>query len=175
MNEIRNELYPELESLGNAEGFLDDILENIDYIKLFDSFSPDEIKVLCHFMQCYAAPRDYSLFEEGDEGDFLLLVLTGKVSVIKVVPGHGVKQIAEVGTGASLGELSLIDGRPRFASCITSVPTDFAVLRRESLNELLMHYPRLANKLLLVLLQIMTVRMRETSDRFLPFVYSAIP
>lgn len=105
----------------------------------------------------------------------MLLVLNSKVSVVKVVPRHGVKQIAEVGAGASLGELSLIDGRPRFASSVMLALTDFALLTRNSLNELLTHYPRLANKRLLVLIQIMTVRMRETGYRFLPIVYSAIP
>ena len=134
MIELQNHMYIDIESLGNAEGFLDDILENIDQIKLFEGFNLDELKVLCHFMQCYAAPRDYTLLEEQGDGDFLLLVLTGKVSVVKVVPGYGVKQIAEVGAGASLGELSLIDGRPRFASCITMAPTDFAVLTRHSLQ-----------------------------------------
>jgi CRP-like cAMP-binding protein len=175
MINLENKMYADIEYLGNAEGFLDDILENIDEIKLFEGFNTDEIKVLSHHMQCYAAPRDYSLIEEGGEGNFLLLVLTGSVNIVKIVPGHGVKQIAEVGTGVTLGELSLIDGRPRFATCITSAPTDFAVLTRDSLNELLIHYPRLANKFLLVLLKIMTIRMRETSDRFLPFVFSTVP
>lgn len=126
-------------------------------------------------MQCYAAPRDYTLLEEQGDGDFVLLVLTGKVGLVKVVLRHSVKQIAEVGAGASLGELSLIDGRPRFAICITTALIDFAILTRHSLNELLIHYPRLASKLLLVMMQVMKVRMRKTSDRFLPIVYSAIP
>lgn len=175
MTGLENKMYLDIESLGNAEGFLDDILENIDDIKLFEGFNEDELKVLCHFMQCYAAPREYTLLKEGGDGAFLLLILTGSVNVVKAVAGHGVKHIAEVGAGASLGELSLIDGRPRFATCITNVPTDFAVLTRNSLNELLIHYPRLASKFLLVLLQIMTVRMRETTDRFLPVAYSAAP
>lgn len=126
-------------------------------------------------MQCYAAPRDYTLLEEQGDGDFVLLVLTGKVGLVKVVLRHSVKQIAEVGAGASLGELLLIDGRPRFAICITTALIDFAILTRHSLNELLIHYPRLASKLLLVMMQVMKVRMRKTSDRFLPIVYSAIP
>lgn len=175
MSDMENKMYPDIESLGNAEGFLDEILENVDSIKMFEGFDADELRVLCHFMQCYAAPRNYALFEEGAKGDFLVLILTGSVKVVKMVLGHGVKPLAEVGVGASLGELSLMDGRPRFATCITSMPTDFAVLTRDSLHELLVHYPRLASKFLLVLLQIMTLRMRETTDRFLPIVYSSAP
>lgn len=126
-------------------------------------------------MQCYAAPRDYTLLEEQGDGDFVLLVLTGKVGLVKVVLRHSVKQIAEVGAGASLGGLSLIDGRPRFAICITITLIDFVILIRHSLNELLIHYPRLASKRLLVMMQVMKVRMRKNIDRFLPIFYSAIP
>lgn len=166
-------MYPNIECLGSATEFFDEILANIEHIKLFEDFTEDELKVLCHYMTCYAAPRDYALIEEGDTGDFLLIVLTGEVSVMKMVTANGPQLIRDVGVGASPGELSLIDNRPRYATCITKEPCDFAVLKRDALNEILVHYPRLANKFLLILLQTLTVRMRETSDRFLPIVFSA--
>jgi CRP-like cAMP-binding protein len=175
MTESKNNIYSDITALGNVDGFLDEILESIDQIKLFEGFNRDELNVLCHFMQCYAAPSDYILLEEGHEGDFLVLILTGAVRVVKTVTGHEVKQIAQVGVGGSLGELSLLDGRPRFATCITNEPTDFAVLTRSSLNEILIHYPRLANKFLLVLLQIMSERIRETTSNFLPITYDFMP
>jgi CRP/FNR family transcriptional regulator, cyclic AMP receptor protein len=175
MVELENKIYTDIEYLGHADRFLDEILEGIESVQLFEGFERDELNVLCHFMPCYAAPRDYILFEEGCKSDFLIIVLTGHVDVIKMIPGQDIKKIRDVGPGASLGELSLVDKRPRYATCITTVPTDFAVLRRDVLDEVLVHYPRLANKLLLVLLHTITMRMRETSDRFIPNVYSSVP
>jgi CRP-like cAMP-binding protein len=64
--------------------------------------------------------------------------------------------------------MSLIDGAQRYASCVATEPTDFAVLTRSALNEIFLDNPRLGNKLLLLLLQLMTRRLRDTSDRLLP-------
>lgn len=174
MSELANKIYPNLECLGSADRYIEDIVEIIDHIKLFEDFSLDELNVLCHHMTCYAAPRDCILLEEGADGDFLLLILSGSVNVSKLNSRQETKVIAEANVGDTLGELSLIDGRPRFASCQTNTPTDFAVLTRDSLNEILVHHPRLGNKILLILLQLMTVRLRESCDRFLPSDYSGI-
>ncbi len=147
--------------------YLDEIL-GLEHVKLFEDFSNDEIKALCRHMMCYVAPRDFSLLTEGTEGDFLLLILTGQVSVLKQMESGENRPIAIAEPGMSLGEMSLIDGCPRFASCVTMIPTDFAVLSRSSLNEILVQMPRLGNKLLLVLLQLMTLRLRDTTLLLFP-------
>lgn len=162
--------YPELDWLGRADKYEDDIFEIINHIKIFDKFSRDEVQALCRFMHCYAAPRDFLLLKEGDSGDYLLLILTGKVEVTKIIPGGISKKLADVGVGDTLGEMSMIDGQPRFATCTTSIPTDFAVLTRDAFNNVLIQMPRLGNKLLLTLLQATTWRLRETSERLMPEV-----
>jgi len=164
-------MYEDIINLGKADSFVEEILEIIDHIKLLDHFSVDEIKMLCHYMQCFAAPRDYELIKEGDPGDYLILILSGSVEVYKNIPKVGAKKIAEVFAGVTLGEMSLIDSQTRFASCVTTSPTDFAVFTRDSLNEVLIEMPRLGNKFLLVLLQLMAQRLRDTCDRFLPTVF----
>jgi CRP-like cAMP-binding protein len=164
-------MYEDITNLGKADTFVEEILEIIDNIKLLDHFSVDEIKLLCRHMQCFAAPRNYKLIQEGDIGDYLILVLSGSVEVYKNIPNVGNKKIAEVTAGVTLGEMSLIDSQTRFASCITLLPTDFAVFTRESMNEVLIEMPRLGNKFLLVLLQLMAQRLRDTCDRFLPSVF----
>ncbi|MCB5187958.1 cyclic nucleotide-binding domain-containing protein [Methylobacillus caricis] len=154
--------------MGGADKYFEEILEIVNTIKLFGDFSDEEVRYLCSYMQCYAAPRECELLTEGDTGDYLLLILTGEVEVVKDIPGKGKQVIAKVGAGTVIGEMSMIDGLPRSASCITGLPSDFAVLTRESLYELLANMPKLGNKVLLKLLQLLTSRFRESSDRFLP-------
>lgn len=165
MPDMLNKIYADLEDLGSAERYLDEILEILYQIRLFDDFSMDEIKVLCHYMRCYAVPRNYALLEEGKEGDFMLLVLTGAAEVRKYVPAIGHEKIADILPGMTVGETSMIDGRPRFISCSATVPTDVAVLTREALNNLLLQAPRLGNKLLLTLLQMLSGRLRDAFNR----------
>lgn len=156
------EPYPELQNLGSASLYLDEIM-NIEHVKLFEDFTREEVEALCRYMTCYAAPTGYRLLQEGDAGDFLLLILTGKVAVHKQTELEKQLSLSVAEPGMSLGEMSLIDGNLRSASCDALVPTDFAVLSRASLNSILVQLPRLGNKLLLVLLQLMSNRLRDTS------------
>ncbi len=163
-----NNPYPQLQNLGSASLYFDEIIGVIEHVKLFEDFSNEEIEALCRYMICYAAPTGFRLLVEGDEGDCLLLILTGKVVVLKQSESGGSRRIAVATPGMTLGEMSLVDGESRFASCDTLTPTDFAVLNRASLNAILVQMPRLGNKLLLVLLQLMTTRLRDTSAMLLP-------
>jgi CRP/FNR family cyclic AMP-dependent transcriptional regulator len=154
-------IYSDLTYLGCAESYLEDIVENVDQITLFQDFSLDEIKAVCHYLHCYAAPRGYILFEEGEMANHLIIVLSGDVVVNQLNNKDGADEAIDYGLGATLGEFSMVDNQPWNATCLTKVPTDFAVLNRQSLNEILAYYPRLGNKLLLVLMQMMAFRLRN--------------
>ena len=162
------------ECLGKATRFAQDILEVIDHVSLFEEFSAQEFEALCDFMVCYTAPRHGVLIRERDFGDFLVILLTGKVDVVKQAKDGSTKFIAAVGPGSSLGEMSLIDGQARFSTCIAAEPVDFAVLDRKALNDILVTQPRLGNKLLLLLLQLMATRLRDASGRLLPHIGSSV-
>lgn len=173
MDTSNDNLFPDLENLGAATGFIDDIFAIIEQIPLFGDFDLIEVELLSAYMECFGAPAGTTLLEEGQEGDFLLLLLTGSIDVFKAMPGQGSKLIATVGPGAILGEMSLVDGQKRNAKCVTREPTDFAVLRRGSLNVLLGRNPALGARFLLVLLTEMTRRLREANQRLLPFIAPA--
>ncbi len=153
-------LYRNISYLGCAGGYLDEIIENIDQITLLQTFSLDEIKGLCHYLHCYAAPRGYILFEEAQQADHLILILSGGVSI----SDQHMEDKLEFFVGATLGESALVDQQPWNASCMTISPTDFAVLTRESLNKMLVNHARLGNKLLLALMQKMALRLRHSPD-----------
>ncbi|HTY04823.1 MAG TPA: cyclic nucleotide-binding domain-containing protein [Rhodocyclaceae bacterium] len=170
MNTANDNLYPSLENLGAATGFIDEIFGIMEQIPLFGDFDLTQVEQLAAYMECFGAPSATTLLQEGQEGDYLLLVLTGSVDVIKSMPGQGNKLVATVGPGGILGEMSLVDGQKRNASCIAREPTDFAVLRRGSLNVLLNRSPALGARFLLVLLTEMTRRLREANQRMLPFI-----
>ena len=139
------DIFAEFEHLGSASNYLNEISGLADHLSLFEDLRPSELQTLCGLMNCFGSSSNMTLFNDGDAGEFLIIILTGKIQVIK----HA-KSIATVGPGEYLGEMSLIDGAPRFASCVTLEPTDFAVLTRQALVDILLKMPRLGNKLLLV-------------------------
>ncbi len=164
--------FNDLEHLGSAAGFVDEIQKVVETLSLFDGFTLADYNVFCEYMECFGARRNVTLLTEGAKGDFLIVVLTGQVEVVKETDQSEKKLVTRVGPGAFLGEMSLIDGQRRFASCITTQPTDFAVLTRQRLNDILANHPQLAIKLLLVLLQLITARLRDSTTRMLPTIPS---
>ena len=158
-------LYLDIEYLGSAEAFIDEVLSAINKEVLFDEFYRYEIEELSQFMHCFSAPAGTVLLQEGEEGDHLILLLSGQVIVSKLDLAGKAHSLAMVGEGAILGEMSLVDGQPRFASCIAAEPVRFAVMSKTDLNELLALHPRLANKFLTMLLQIMVERLRDLGMR----------
>ncbi|MBL0167337.1 MAG: cyclic nucleotide-binding domain-containing protein [Propionivibrio sp.] len=166
--------FANLEQLGSASNFIDDILELFKSPSLLEHFSREECSLLCSYMVCYGAPSHATILQEGDGGNFMLIILTGSVNVIKHWQGNEYKIVTLVGPGEFLGEMSLVDGQQRSATCKTAEPTDFAVFSHEALNEILIDHPRLGNKLLLLLLQLITVRLREATVRMLPTIISTL-
>lgn len=168
MNHCHAESFYRFQSLGSALRFAEEIRDIINHAPLFEGLSFQEINAMCSFMNCYAADRGSVLIQEGEPGDSLLVILTGSVDVLKLSAGGESVRIAKLGPGQTLGEMSLVDGQPRFATCIADEPVDFALITRPALNEILMVHPRLGNKMLLILLNIFTERLRHSIGLAMP-------
>jgi CRP/FNR family cyclic AMP-dependent transcriptional regulator len=72
-----------------------------------------------------------------------------------------------VEAGKTLGEMSMIDGEPRFATCIATERTVLAVLDREHLARIIVEQPMLGAKILMELVLMLSQRLRSTSGRLL--------
>jgi CRP-like cAMP-binding protein len=155
------------ESCGDATGFVDRILESIEHIRLFEDFERVEIDGLARYLRCYRADIGAEIIHEGDPGDFMLLVIDGSLEIIKLDPRGLPQRLAVAGPGKTLGEMSLIDGEPRFASCVTLEPTLFAVLDRESLTRVVAEEPRIGVKILMELLMLLNQRLRSVSGELM--------
>ncbi len=99
-----------------------------------------------------------TILEEGDEGDALFVVLTGKVRLEK-----GGVPLTVIGPGSHFGELSLIDRSPRSATANVVEDARLLCLKRESLHELVRKEPRIAVKLLWSVAEVFAARLRRTT------------
>lgn len=164
--------FQHLEQLGEASGFVEEIHDVVKALKIFEGFTLVDYCLFCEYMVCFGAAKDATILTEDAVGDFLVIILTGEVAVLKTSAPGEKKLVARVGPGGFLGELSLIDGQYRFASCVATQPTDFAVLTRDKLNAILLEHPYLGTKVLLLLLQLMSSRLRDATTRMLPTLVS---
>jgi CRP-like cAMP-binding protein len=160
-----SERFPGLAYLGDATAFADRILEIIEHIRLFEDFERGEIRKLAASLRCYRAPAGATLIREGDCGDFMVIPLEGQCEIVKRDPSGVPQRISIAGPGKVLGEMSMIDGEPRFASCIALEDTFFAVLDRDGLSRILADDPRLGIKILIELVQLLSQRLRSASGK----------
>jgi CRP-like cAMP-binding protein len=156
-----------LEYLGDATKFAAQMHALIPKCALLENFSPAEVELLAHFMDVFRAEPAAEIIREGDGGDFMLMVLEGRVEVHKRDRWNTQQLLAAVDAGRTLGEMSMIDGEPRFATCIAADHTMIAVLSRESLARIIVEQPLLGAKILMELVLMLSQRLRATSQRLL--------
>jgi CRP/FNR family cyclic AMP-dependent transcriptional regulator len=161
------ELQPDIEPLGRVSDFVDEFIYVVEPHHLFDEFSRQETVLLGEYLECFGVPRDCAVLREGDEGDFLAILVTGQAIIVKSHEGQDVL-VHQLNLGEMIGEMSLIDGQRRFATCLTTEPSDFAVLTRASFHVMLADHPRLANKFLMMLLRLNVSRLRDATTLNLP-------
>jgi CRP/FNR family cyclic AMP-dependent transcriptional regulator len=90
-----------------------------------------------------AFPRSTVLINEGDVGDSLYIVLTGRVKVFASNEAGREFVIDFHGPGEYVGEMSL-DGARRSASVITVEPTSCAVVNRSHFRDFILAHPDFA-------------------------------
>ncbi len=156
-----------LEHLGDATKFSPQIHALIPRCDLLENFSPAEVRLLAHFMDVYQAPVGTEIIREGEGGDFMVMLIEGKVEVLKRDRWNTPQLIAVVDAGKTLGEMSMIDGEARFATCVSAEPTVLAVLDRENLARIIVEQPMLGAKILMELVLMLSQRLRSTSGRLL--------
>ncbi len=162
-----NDPFAALQALGNATVHVDRIMEIIEHIRLFEDFDRAEIELLAHYMHCYRADIGIEIIREDELGDCMLLLIEGSVEILKRDRQGLPQRLAVDGPGKTLGEMSLIDGEPRFASCVTLAPTLFAVLDRDALTRLVAEHPKIGVKILMELMMLLNQRLRAVSGELM--------
>jgi CRP-like cAMP-binding protein len=109
-----------------------------------------------------------TLFHEGDVGDCLHVVQSGKVAIRTSTPSGDVVTLAVVGAGATFGELSLIDASSRrSASVVALEPTETRVLQRAEFDELRRRHPSVER----LLVELLAAQVRRLSAHVLDALY----
>ena len=86
---------------------------------LLEDFTLAEADIVGAAMLGARATAGQVLVAEGEVGDWMLVVLSGTVDVTRRVgadQGETVR-LAVIRAGATVGEMSMLDGEPRYASC----------------------------------------------------------
>ena len=112
--------------------------------------------------------RGTVLMEEGeaDETDYMALVLEGEIRAESGDAGAGGQVVMSVlGPGSLIGEMGVLDGSPRSATCTALTDLKLAVLTSAMLQALIDEQPATAARLLLAISTGLSARLRESNRR----------
>jgi CRP-like cAMP-binding protein len=128
----------------------------------------EEARTVVAYMQPHRISEGAMFIKEGDaqNTDFMLLVLDGEVTIETLVVSRTAPiTVTVLGPGSLIGEMGLIDGSPRSASCIALTDLRCAMLTRAGLNRLLDDDPRTAAKLMMAISLRIAERMRDNQGK----------
>jgi CRP-like cAMP-binding protein len=162
-----------LRPIGRASEFADEIHALMTKTPLFSGLDMEETRKLGAFMYVYEAPSGVTIISEGEAGDFMMMLMQGMVDVLRRNRYNFPSRIAVAHAGHALGEMSMFDGEPRFASCVTLEQSRVAVLTRDALMLVMQDEPKLGNKILLKLVQLLSERLRQTSAKLVSYLEAA--
>ena len=156
-----------LQRVGKGTEFAGEISGLVGRSPFFAEFSREDISVMAGYMDVYRAEPGQTIIRENEGGDFMLLIIEGSVDIFKRGLRTGQQHMTSVGPGMTLGEMSMIDGEPRFATCVSTEITIFAVLHRDDMAKIILDHPSLGSKILVKLVSMLSARLRQTSARLL--------
>lgn len=133
-------------------------------------FDLDEAEARCivDYMRVVNLPRGATVFREGDAArtDHLLLILAGDVSV-DMSDGERVDglPVSVLGPGSVVGEMALLDGGPRSATCTAMNDVIAAGISRAGLQRLAHEHPQVALRLMVAIAQRVGDRLRALGEQ----------
>ena len=135
-------------------------IQELRKLALFKSLSTRELRELDELLHERSYQKDEVIFDEGDVGLGLFVVVRGRV---KAVSSHAaLQQLApEFGPGDFFGELALFEEAERTAAVVAVEPTEALALFRTEFFALLERDHRIGVKILLELSRTVVARSRK--------------
>jgi uncharacterized membrane protein len=129
-------------------------------VPLFASLDDEAAKDLRNLLSDRVVPRNTRLFRQGDKGDAMYLIESGRVRIsIRDADSQEVT-LAELAQGDFFGEMAIIDGRQRSADAQVIDDARLAILSRDAFLSFVRTNPDVA----LEMLSALTDRLRRTDD-----------
>jgi CRP/FNR family transcriptional regulator, cyclic AMP receptor protein len=122
--------------------------EQLAAVPLFAGLSKKQLRRISSLMTRIDRPAGQVLTREGEPGSEFFVVLEGEVEV-----RHGDQVIATRRAGEYVGEIALLDTRPRTATVVATTPVSVEVLSRREFVSLLAQAPELSEQIMATMAQ----------------------
>ena len=132
--------------------------------RLFTGIPTDVVDDIGADVDLQSFDTDEVIFEEGEVGDSLYLVVDGAIRISKMGRGHKQETLTYIQPGNFFGEMALIDGQPRSAQASAAEPCTLGRIDALAFERILSRAP---NTLHRNLLRFVVERLRGTNSHFI--------
>jgi CRP/FNR family cyclic AMP-dependent transcriptional regulator len=108
------------------------VVDHLKTVPLFEGMTEQALEAVAGLANEIRFEDGQTVTVEGEPGDSFYVLVDGQLRVSR----QG-KTIRDLGPGDFLGEISLIDGRPRSATTVALGPVDALVIERPAFQELM--------------------------------------
>ncbi|MFJ3074459.1 MULTISPECIES: cyclic nucleotide-binding domain-containing protein [Pseudomonas] len=127
---------------------------------LFDTLQLADFHTAAGYFSLAAMSEGEVIFNEGDAGTFMCILHRGRVSVRKADGNGQPVEIATLRSGRAFGEMAVLDGERRSASCVAASDCQLLTLGKDSLEKMLNEAPRIAARIIRALAVALSKRLR---------------
>lgn len=152
-----------LELLGDGKGFHSELSDMIEGAQMFRDFTRNEVEELADYTRAYKVDEGDPIFQEGEKGSYMCILIEGKVDIYKRTDITDKKKVTSIRPGRTMGEMSIIDEQPHSATGIAAEPVKLVMLTKSNLSKLIDVNPALAIKVVLKIASLMSMRLRQTT------------
>ena len=138
---------------------------------LFQGVDADAVEALSGDFEFFEAPRGTVLFTEGEPGESLYIVLSGKVKLGRRSSDGRENLVAVMGPSDQFGELSLFDPGPRTATATVVTDARLARLPKAAMQKWVEDRPQIA----IQLLRVVARRLRRTNTMLADLIFVDVP
>jgi CRP/FNR family cyclic AMP-dependent transcriptional regulator len=139
---------------------LDEISSMLIDSDLYSHLPPAELRAAAHYFGVNKIAEDEIIFNEGDIGNFMCIVHSGSVSVIKANQNNESVEVATLGHGRAFGEMAVLDGEHRSATCKAAEDSILLTLSKEALDKMLEEHPRIGARIIRAIAVSLSRRLR---------------
>jgi CRP/FNR family transcriptional regulator, cyclic AMP receptor protein len=138
---------------------------------LFQGLSDEAVEPVVSRLEMLTLPRGRVVFNEGEPGDSLYIVQSGKIKLSRRAPDGRENVLAVMGPSDQFGELSVFDPGPRTATATAVTDVKLARMPQSTLRLWIEAHPEIGEQLLRVLAR----RLRRTNDSVADLIFTDVP
>lgn len=140
---------------------LTDKILHLKKIEIFADLTINELAAVASATEEVRFAEGDTVFNEGEQGETLFLVVEGDVAVIKNLTADKQIELDSIGAGDYFGEMALFGDERRSATIKVKSAARFLTLSKQELQEIVSEYPQIA----LNVCRVLSMRIRHLHSK----------